>query len=75
MLRHLKQIMNVSLQNVITKFGIINRAGLPSKTNNSKGLRGIGHVHRIGLERLLRQLLYSLLKMEQQNQGRPSTTI
>lgn len=73
MMRHIRQILSVSWRDRITNVEILKRAGLPSMADMliTKGLRWIGHVHRMGHERLPRQLLYSQLKMGQRNQGRP----
>ena len=73
MMRHIRQIMNISWRDRITNVEILKRAGLPSMADMliTKGLRWIGHVHRMGRERLPRQLLYSQLEMGQRNQGRP----
>ena len=59
MMRHIRQKMNISWRDRITNVEIFKRAGLPSMADmlNTKGLRWIGHVHRIGRERLPRQLL------------------
>ena len=73
MMRHIRQMMNISWQDRITNVEILKRAGLPSMADMliTKGLRWIGHVHRMGRKPLPRQLLYSQLEMRQRNQGRP----
>ena len=73
MIRHIRQIMNISWRDRITNVEILKRAGLPSMADMliTKGLRWIGHVHRMGRERLPRHLPYWQLEMEQRNQGRP----
>ena len=73
MMRHIRQIMNISWRDRITNVEILKRAGLPSMADMliTKGLRWIGHVHRMGRERLPRHLPYWKLEMGQRNQGRP----
>ena len=45
--------------------------GITTMYLSKLSVRWIGHVHRMGRERLPRQLLYSQLEMGQRNQGRP----
>ena len=73
MMRHLREIMGVTWRDKITNVDILNRAGLPSMADIliEKGLRWLGHVHRMGTERLPRQLLYSQLCEGSRNRGRP----
>ena len=73
MMRHLRVIMGVTWRDKITNVDIPNRAGLPSvgDIHIEKGLRWLGHVHRMGTERLPRQLLYSQLCEGSRNRGRP----
>ena len=73
MMRHLRAIMGVTWRDKITNVDILNRAGLPSMADIliEKGLRWLGHVHRMGTERLPRQLLYSQLCEGSRNRGRP----
>ena len=63
MMRHLRAIMGVTWRDKITNVDILNQAGLPSMEDIliEKGLRWLGHIHRMGTERLPRQLLYSQL--------------
>ena len=72
-MRHLRAIMGVAWRNKITNVDILNRAGLPSMADIliEKGLRWLGQVHRMGTERLPRQLLYSQLCEGSRNRGRP----
>ena len=73
MMRQLRTIMKVTWKDKITNVEILRRAGLPSMTDIliEKNLRWLGHVHRMGNERLPRQLLYSQLCEGKRNQGRP----
>ena len=50
MMRHIRQIMNISSRDRITNVEILKRAGLQSMADMliTKGLRWIGHVHRKG---------------------------
>ena len=65
--------MNLSLRHKIISLEILKRARLSSMADMliSKILKRIEHVHRMGHDSLLMQLLYSQLKMGHQNQGRP----
>jgi len=73
MMRHLRQIMGIVWQDKITNAEVLQRADLPSMEDILivKGLRWLGHVHRMDKDRLPRQLLYSQLSMGKRNQGRP----
>ena len=73
MMRQLRAIQNVTWQDKVTNKEILERAGLPSMADIliEKGLRWLGHVHRMGQERLPRRLLYSQLCEGKRNQGRP----
>ena len=67
-------IMKITWQNKITNVDILSRAGLPSMEDIliEKGLRWLGHVHRMKNNRLPRQLLYSQLSKGLRNRGRPN---
>ncbi|XP_060794630.1 uncharacterized protein LOC132897202 isoform X2 [Neoarius graeffei] len=73
MMQHLRAIMGVTWKDKITNVDILNRADLPSMVDIliEKGLRWLGHVHRMGNERLPRQLLYSQLCEGMRNHGQP----
>jgi hypothetical protein len=73
MMRHLRQIMNISWYDRVTNKEILSRAALPSMMDMliERNLRWLGHVHRMGTRRLPRQLLYSQLSTGRRNQGRP----
>lgn len=73
MMRHLREIQNVTWHDKVRNTEILQRAGLPSMTDIliEKGLRWLGHVHRMGKERLPRQLLYSQLCDGKRSLGRP----
>ena len=73
MMRHLRSIMGITWQDKVTNVDILNRAGLPSMEDIliEKGLRWLGHVHRMENNRLPRQLLYSQLSEGLRNRGRP----
>ena len=73
MMRHLRAIMGVTWKDKIVNADILNRAGLPSVADIliEKRLRWLGQVHRMGTERLRRQLLFSQLCEVSRNRGRP----
>ena len=73
MMRHLRAIIGVTWKDKIINADILNRAGMPSMADIliEKGLRCLGHVHRMGTKRLPRQLLYSQLCEGSRNRGRP----
>ena len=72
-MRQLRAIQNVVWQDMVTNRVILERAGLPSMADIliEKGLQWLGHVHRMGQERLPGRLLYSQLCVGNRNQGRP----
>ena len=65
--------MSISWKDRIDNDEVLKRAELPSLKAilNQMNLRWLGHVERIDHERLPWQLLYSQLKEEKRNQGRP----
>ena len=73
MMRQLRTILNLTWKDKVTNTEILKRAGLPSMADIliEKGLWWLGHVHRMGHERLPRQLLYSQLCEGKRNHGRP----
>jgi len=73
MMRQLRSIQNVTWKDKIPNKEILQRAGLPSMADIliEKGLRWIGHVHRMDSGRLPKQLLYSQLCEGKRNNGRP----
>ena len=73
MMRHLRKIMNISWKDKVRNTTILSRANLPSMEDLliEKGLRWLGHIHRMDENRLPRQLLYSQLSIGKRNRGRP----
>lgn len=65
--------MGITWQDKVPNVDILIRAGLPSMEDIliEKGLRWLGHVHRMENNRLPRQLLYSQLSEGLRNRGRP----
>ena len=61
MMRHLREIMKVTLKDKVSNDEIYRRSGLAPMTDIliERNLRRIGNVHRMNAERLPRQLLYS----------------
>ena len=71
MMRHLREIMNISWKDKITNKVILEKAGLPPMADIliQMNLRWLGHVERMDFARLPRQLLYSQLRDGKRNQG------
>ena len=76
MMRQLRDIMDIKWYNKITNDEILSRAHLPWMADIliENNLRWLGHLQRIGNDRLSRQLLYSQLCEGKRNQGRPRLT-
>ena len=73
MMRHLRKIMNISWKDKVRNTTILSRANLPTMEDIliKKGLKWLGHIHRMDENRLPRQLLYSQLSSGKRNRGRP----
>ena len=73
MMRHLGEIMKITLKDRVSNDEIYRSSGLAPMTDIpiERNLRWTGHVYRIDAERMPRQLLYSQLSSEAINQGRP----
>ena len=72
MMRHLRSIMKIRLQDKVTNIKVLKRAGLPSMEDLiRKNLRWTGHLLRIPTDRFPRQVLYSQLPEGQRSRGRP----
>ena len=73
MMRHLRKIKKITWKDRASNDEIYRRSGLAPMMDIliEPNLRWTGHVHRMDVERLPRQLLYSQLSSGARNQGCP----
>ena len=72
-IRCIRKLLNISWRDKVTNQEVLRRAGIPSIHSllSEKRLRWLGHVRRMGPERLPKDLLYGQLAQGTRKTGRP----